>query len=122
MHEISVLNNALKTIEEVAKEQKVKSVSEIVLEVGELTGIVPGIFESFFPLLIDERPLFKEASLSIIIRPGRGLCLDCGNMYNIFKNEGCCPKCKSREKKIISGQDLIIKEIVANIKEEKEND
>jgi len=111
MHEIGVLTNALKTIEEIAREENIERVSKIVLEVGELTGILPTVFETFFPMLIEDWPLFKDAELVLQIRPGRGLCNDCQNMYNVFKHEGVCPACGSRDKTILSGTELIIQEI-----------
>ena len=111
MHEISVLHHALNTIEDAAREDNARRVSKIVLEVGELTGILPSVFETFFPMLIEDRPLFQDAELVVAVRPGRGLCDDCNNMYNVFKNEGICPSCKSRNKTIISGTELVIREI-----------
>ena len=113
MHEIGVLDNALKSIEEIAREENIGHVTKIVLEVGELTGILPTVFESMFPLLIEDRPLFRDAELDLRIRPGRGLCNACENMYNVFKHEGACPACGSREKTVISGTELIIREIMA---------
>ena len=47
-----------------------------------------------------------------MIRPrGEGLCLDCHAMYNVMQNEGMCPKCGSRNKKILGGQQFLLKEI-----------
>ena len=39
------------------------------------------------------------------------LCRECGAMYNIMANEGKCPKCGSRYKKILGGQQFLLKEI-----------
>jgi len=113
MHEIGVLNNALKSIEAITREENIKHVSKIVLEVGELTGILPTVFEMVFPMLIEDWPLFRDAELVLQIRPGRGLCNGCNNMYNVFRHEGVCPACGSRDKTVISGTELIIREITA---------
>lgn len=32
-------------------------------------------------------------------------------MYNVMQNEGMCPKCGSRNKKILGGQQFLLKEI-----------
>ena len=112
MHEIGVLKHALESIETIAQENNIEQISKVVLEVGELTGILPTVFETFFPLLTEHWPLFQGTKLVTIIRPGRGLCGGCNHMYNVFKHEGACPACKSRDKTIVSGTELLIKEIV----------
>ena len=112
MHEIGVLKHALQSVEAVAQENNIAHVAKVVLEVGELTGILPTVFDAFFPLLTEDWPLFKDAQLVTIIRPGRGLCNNCNNMYNVFRHEGACPACKSRDKTVVSGTELLIKEIV----------
>ena len=49
--------------------------------------------------------------LKIISVPGEALCKECSAMYNVMRNEGRCPKCGSRSKMILGGQEFRIKEI-----------
>ena len=111
MHEVGVLKHALETVEAFAQANNIAQIAKVVLEVGELTGIIPTMFDTFYPILTEDWPLFKGTQLEVIIRPGRGLCSGCRNMYNVFKHEGVCPACGSRDKTVISGTELIIREI-----------
>ena len=41
MHEIGIVRQVLRTVEEFAKENDIKEVSEIVLDVGEVSQVIP---------------------------------------------------------------------------------
>ncbi|MBQ6752671.1 MAG: hydrogenase maturation nickel metallochaperone HypA [Clostridia bacterium] len=111
MHEISALNEAVKVAERVAKENNVDKIKILTLEVGELTGFLPVFFEKYFSMLVEENPLFSECELVIDNVRGEALCDECHALYNVMKNEGRCPKCGSRSKTILGGQDFKVKNI-----------
>ena len=99
MHEIGVLTKSIDLIENVAKDNGLDHVGYITLEVGELTGYVPAFFEKYFPVVIEDRPIFRDTELRIQVVRGQALCNECQTLYNVMKQEGRCPKCGSREKK-----------------------
>lgn len=111
MHEIGVLEEAVKTVERIAKENQIDKIRFITLEIGELTGYMPVFFEKYFPVVVENRPVLKNAELRMQIVKGEAICDECQSLYNVMKNEGCCPKCKSRSKKILGGQEFLIKDI-----------
>lgn len=111
MHEIGVLHKAVDLAEETARENGIERISSITLEVGELSGYLPVFFEKYFPVVIENRPVFEGCQLKMIIARGEGLCLECSAMYNVAQNEGKCPKCGSRIKKILGGREFLLKEI-----------
>lgn len=111
MHEISVLEEAVKLVEEVAEQNQIEHVTYVALEVGELTGYLPVFFEKYFPIVTEDKPRVKDAVLHMDLVKGEALCMECQTLYNVMKNEGTCPKCKSREKKILGGQQFLVKEI-----------
>ncbi len=111
MHEIGVLNEVLKTAEAAAAENNISSIKFISLEVGELSGYLPVFFEKYFPVLIEDKPIFENCELKMTIERGEGLCTDCHSLYNIMKQEGKCPKCGSRNKTVLSGKELKLKQI-----------
>ena len=66
---------------------------------------------------------FEGSELNIISVPGEALCKECSAMYNVMRNEGKCPKCGSRSKKILGGQQFRVLEIgVAEPAESGEED
>ncbi len=111
MHEIGVLYEAVKAVENVAVQNNISKVKQITLEVGELTGYLPVFFEKYFSVVTDGKEMFKDCELEIIIENGEGLCTDCHALYNVMKHEGKCPKCESRNKTILSGQQFRVKDI-----------
>ena len=111
MHEIGVLTEAVNLVETIAKDNLIEEVRSITLEVGELCGYVPVFFEKYFPIVTENRPVFKNTQLRIITVKGQAVCGECETLYNVMKNEGRCPKCGSREKKILGGQQFLVREI-----------
>ncbi|MDO4520470.1 MAG: hydrogenase maturation nickel metallochaperone HypA [Erysipelotrichaceae bacterium] len=111
MHEISVLHKAVELAEKTAKDNGIEHLSWITLEVGELSGYLPVFFEKYFPVVIENRPLFDGCRLKILTVRGEALCRECNALYNVAKNEGVCPKCGSRYKKILGGQQFTLREI-----------
>lgn len=111
MHEISVLKKAVDLAEQTALDNGIEKIAYVTLEVGELTGYLPVFFHKYFPVVIENRPILQDAELKIISVAGEALCEDCQAMYNVMKNEGRCPTCGSRRKKILGGQQFTLKEI-----------
>lgn len=112
MHEIGVLYKMLDQVESVARANHVKKIKMIEVEIGELSGMLPIFFEQYYEPAVEHRELFKDSTLKIREIKGEGLCLQCHTLYNIMKCEGRCPKCKSRNKKVLGGTDFTIKNIV----------
>lgn len=112
MHEIGVLYKMLEQVERVAKENEVKRIKSIEIELGELSGMLPIFFEQYYEPATENKDLFRDSKLIIKSIPGEGLCIDCKTLYNVMKFEGKCPKCGSRNKKILGGRDFIVKNIL----------
>lgn len=111
MHEIGVLTKAVDMVEEIAVNHNVSHVGYITLEIGELSGYLPVFFEKYFPIVVEERPLFAGTELRMNMIKGEALCNECSTLYNVMKNEGKCPCCGSREKTVLGGEQFIVKEI-----------
>lgn len=73
MHELGVLNNAVKTVADVAQKNNIKKIKFITLEIGEESSFVPVFFEKLFPVAIDGLPLFDGAQLNMETVPGKNL-------------------------------------------------
>ena len=111
MHEVGVLYEVAKTAVKTAAENQVDHIKFIFLEVGELTGILPMFFEKYYPIVVEDFPVLEGSELKVRMIPGEALCDDCHTMYNVVKNEGKCPKCQSRYKTILGGQEVVLKGI-----------
>ena len=91
MHELGVVCVVLKTVQEIVDEQKLSKVEKIVLQVGELSGVVPSYLEDCFPAAA-YKTSFENTQLELEVIPGEVKCKDCGEIFNGFKYNLKCPK------------------------------
>lgn len=73
MHELGVLVQAVKTVDNIAKKQNIKQIKHMTLEVGEESGFLPVFLEKLFPIAIEHYPVMSKAELRIEETTGRGL-------------------------------------------------
>ena len=99
-----------KTVLDYAKENNVSSIKEIVVEIGELSLVIPEYVEELYPVVAAGSEL-ESTKLLITTVPGLAECDMCDEIFNVVENEGYCPNCGSFEKKVLSGLDFNIKEI-----------
>ena len=112
MHELGVLSAMVKTIENIAVEEKLTKIEKIVLQVGELSGMVPSYLEVSYPAAVYKTSL-EDTKLELEIVPGVVRCNVCGEEFNAVECDLVCPSCHSQDLMPLSGRDFIIKEIVA---------
>ena len=111
MHEMSLAIQAIRSVLSFAEENGIGEIDTVVLEIGELSLVVPEYMEEAWKAACMRTPL-AHAKLQIDICPGNGVCQDCGKVYNIVANKGVCPACGSRDKEILSGREFNIKELL----------
>jgi len=112
MHELSILIETVRIVEELAEQQNIEKVGAIVLQIGELSSVVPQFMQEYFPIVVENKPIFKDTKLEIEMLPGMAKCQKCGAVFNVVENEGYCPECRSFDKDLLCGQEFLIKEIV----------
>ena len=110
MHEIGVVRQMCNTVMEFAAENQIQSVSEIVVEIGELSLIIPKYVEDVYPLVVEDTML-KDPKLIIEEIPGLAECDECDEIFNVVEHKGYCPNCGSFEKTVLTGKDFNIKEV-----------
>lgn len=110
MHEIGVVRSMVKTITDFAEQNDIKEVAEIVLDIGELSLVIPKYVEEIYPVVV-ENTWLKDAKLVINIIPGLAECEECNEVFNVIEHEGYCTNCGSFEKTVLSGKDFLIREI-----------
>lgn len=111
MHELGVLNSMVHTIENIVNEKGITEVEKLVIEVGELSGIVPRYLEQSWPAAT-YKTFMENTSLEMVVVPGIVKCRNCGRVFNAVYSDLSCPACTNQDMEILSGDDMIIKEIV----------
>lgn len=113
MHELGIVFHVIKTVEEVAQEQKLSKVSKVVLEVGEVSTVIPEYLEDCWKWACKRSELMKESELVHETVPAVTYCEDCKQTYETVKYAKICPYCKSENTYLIQGNEVQIKEIEA---------
>ena len=120
MHELGIVVEVVKQVEELAKQNNVDKVIELTIEVGEVSGVIKEYFEDAFKWFIKKTEYMKECKLVYVPIQGISYCEDCKNTYPTTKYGKECPKCHSLHTYLVSGQEVLIKDIKVQNKN-KEN-
>lgn len=112
MHELGVVIEVVKSVERVVAENSLSKVDTLVLQIGELSSMIPKYIEQCFPVAVDGT-ILEDTKLEIEVLPGNAICKECNKVFNILENKSICPKCKSKDCDILGGKEFMIKEIIA---------
>ena len=110
MHEIGVVRSMVKTVTAFAEANQITDIAEIVVDVGELSLVIPKYVEEIYPVAT-EGTILEGTKLIMNVIPGMAECDDCDEIFNVIEHEGYCPHCGSFEKTILTGRDFLIREI-----------
>ena len=113
MHELGVVVHIIKTIEDVAKEEDLTKVSKVVLEVGEVSTVLPDLLQSCWDWSCKRSPLMEGCALERVTIPAVTYCEDCGKTYETVKYAKICPYCQSEQTYLVQGNEVRIREIEA---------
>ena len=110
MHEIGIVRQIRRTVEEFAAENSVSKISAVVVECGELSLIIPRYLQELYPVVTKDSIL---AGTELVIEeiPGMAQCSDCDEIFDVVDHKGYCPACGSFRKQVLTGQQFNIKEI-----------
>lgn len=111
MHELGILSSMLSTLDNIMVEEKLTRIEKVVLQVGEISGIVPQFIEECFPAAI-YKTKYEDLKLEMEIIPGIARCNECGEEFNAYQHDLKCPKCGGQRLTPLSGREFMIKEIV----------
>ena len=119
MHEFSFAYNIFKVAEATAIKYNAKKISEVYLEIGELTLIVPELLKQSFKMATSGS-IAEGAELKIEIVPGKIKCRECNKISTVTLTEEAqltglelfqCKFCKSKNTEIIEGKKANVKNI-----------
>jgi len=112
LHELGVVIEIVKKVESIAKQNRLTKIDTLVLQIGELSSMIPRYVKACYPAAVDGT-LLEETKLKIEILPGNAMCKNCNKAFNIIENKSICPNCKSEGWTLLSGKEFMIKEIIA---------
>lgn len=113
MHELGVVIEVVKTVENFAREKGVEQIDALVLQIGELSSMIPHYIEAVYPAAV-YGTMLQDTKLEIEILPGNAICNGCQKVFNIRENNGICPKCGGKHWDLLGGKEFMIKEILVH--------
>jgi hydrogenase nickel incorporation protein HypA/HybF len=113
MHELGIVFHIIRTIEEVAAEQDITKVSKVVVQVGEVSTVIPEYLLDCWKWACKKSELLLDSELVNEPIEAVTLCEDCGKTYETVKYAKICPYCSSENTYLIQGNEVQIKEIEA---------
>jgi hydrogenase nickel incorporation protein HypA/HybF len=108
MHELGLMQSIVDTIQDYVRDNNVEKVVKIILEIGNMSGVVPEALEFCFDLCAKGTTL-DGAQLEIERVSALGRCRKCGREFDLVANEFCCPEGHEGGWELVSGRELIIK-------------
>lgn len=110
MHEMSLCESILQTLEQQAQAQHYRKVKTVWLEIGALAGVETDALRFCFDLVV-HGSLADQAKLEIIDIPGQAWCLPCAKNVAVQQRYDQCPLCGSHQLQINGGDQMRIKEL-----------
>ena len=113
MHEMGIVLHLAKTLDQTAEEHKLKAIGKVVLQVGEVSGIMTELFTDAWDYFKVRHPVLKDSELVLETIPAVTWCDNCKQTYETVKYGRECPYCHSGETWLLKGNEVVIKEITA---------
>jgi hydrogenase nickel incorporation protein HypA/HybF len=111
MHEFSIAMNIVDIAVEYAVREEAKTVSEMEIEVGALSGVVMEALEFALESAV-KGTLLENARRKIIHIPGLLRCTQCEHEFEATDFFTECPQCGAGPPEIIQGRELRVKSLV----------
>jgi hydrogenase nickel incorporation protein HypA/HybF len=109
MHEISLVRNIFRTLEDEFKEE-VNKIRVIHLTVGVLSNVQPILMESAFQAVLADEPVYNKISLVVEQLPVLIKCEVCNAVTEVRDYRFVC-SCGRPGRNIIQGEELLISKV-----------
>jgi hydrogenase nickel incorporation protein HypA/HybF len=110
MHELGIAQNILEIVQQSVPKDQAKSVRDIRIRIGQLSGIVPDSLDFCFNAIINNTDM-QQARLSIELISTLSQCKKCAHRFEIKDWIFSCPACQSVNIELVSGKELEIVDI-----------
>lgn len=111
MHELGIVFYIIRDVKEAAEQNGVEHVSAVVMNIGEVSTIVPEYLTDCWRWAADKEEMLKGCELKILTVPAITHCDGCGEQYPTVKFGKKCPHCGSDNTWLLQGNEVEIKEI-----------
>ena len=107
MHELSLCQNIIDQLQDLARQHHAASVSRVEVQVGVLSGVEPQLLEVAFRSA-QAGTIAEHATLVTEVVTPRVACLACGQESAASASDLRCAACGSVQTRLVSGGELIL--------------
>jgi len=111
MHELGIVFYIIRDVKQAAQEHGVSHVNAVVMNIGEVSTIVPEYLTDCWRWAADKEEILKGCELRINTVPALTHCDNCGKDYPTVAHGKTCPHCGSGSTWLLQGREAEIKEI-----------
>ncbi len=112
MHELGVVFHIAKKVEKVARENDAEKVRTVILEIGEVSTVIPEYLVDVWKWNCSKTPMLDGCELKWERIHATTLCEDCEKIYDTVPQGRICPYCSSEHTYLVTGNEVNIKEIM----------
>lgn len=110
MHEISLVRNIFRTIEEAFPSSPPENIKRIFVKAGELSNVQPLLMQSAFEAVLADDPRYQRAALDVEVLPIMVKCDTCHATTKVEHYKFVC-SCGIPTKNIVQGDELLISKV-----------
>ena len=111
MHELGIVFYIIRDVKEAAREHGVEHVQTVVMNIGEVSTVIPDYLTDCWRWAADKEDLLRGCTLRCNIIPAVTLCHACSREYPTVQYGRKCPICGSEDTVLLRGNEVEIKEI-----------
>ena len=111
MHELGIVFYIIRDVKEAAEEHHVSKVYAVVMDIGEVSTIVPEYLADCWRWAADKEEMLRGCELKINIIPAVTHCDGCGCEYGTVAHGKTCPSCGSEQTWLLRGNEVEIRSI-----------
>jgi len=111
MHELGIVFYIIRDVKKVALENAVNHVSKVVMNIGEVSTVVPYLLTDCWDWAVKKEELLTDCKLEVLKIPAVSYCECCQKEYETVKYGKTCPFCKGGNTYLLRGNEVEIKEI-----------
>ena len=113
MHELGIVFHLIDMVEDLGRENELTSVSRVVLDLGEVSGVLPDYLEDCWNWAVNRSDLLRGAKLQVEQVDAVTVCNSCGRTYGTVEHGRICPYCESPDTVLLQGNEIELREIEA---------
>ena len=111
MHELGIVFYIIRDVKKAAQENGVEHVDAVVMDIGEVSTIVPGYQTDCWRWAADKEDILRGAELKINTVPAVSWCEDCRLEFGTVLHGKTCPCCGGGNTYLLRGNEVEIKQI-----------